>query len=226
MDWVAPGISTSCSRRRSWAGTGRPGAATGAGRVAAGGRGARVSIRRPRPSSSRSRVRTHAGGRRASLASSAPSASPPAFRRCGATGGSSDRRRSPTWRSFLRLHAHEIWACDCFTVQTLTFRTLYVCLFISHDRRRPMHWDVTAHPDRTVGLAAGDLSDAGEHRPAVPHPRSRPQRRWGLRTAGRQAWDPNGAHAGPGAPGAPRRPRRTRSRSGSCGRSGRSVSTT
>ena len=40
--------------------------------------------------------------------------------------------------------------------------------------------------DRTVGLAAGDPSDAGDHRPAVPHPRSRPQRRWGLRTAGRQ----------------------------------------
>ena len=53
---------------------------------------------------------------------------------------------SPTWRSFLRLHAHEIWAGDCFPVQTLTFRTLYVFLFISHDRRRIMHWDVTAHP--------------------------------------------------------------------------------
>ena len=28
----------------------------------------------------------------------------------------------------------------------MTFRTLYVFLFISHDRRRIMHWDVTAHP--------------------------------------------------------------------------------
>ena len=55
-------IARSCSRRRSGAGTGWPGAATGAGSVAAGGRGARVAIRRPRPSARRSRVRTHAGG--------------------------------------------------------------------------------------------------------------------------------------------------------------------
>ena len=27
---------------------------------------------------------------------------------------------SPTWRTFLRLHAPEIWAADFFTVQTLT----------------------------------------------------------------------------------------------------------
>ena len=53
---------------------------------------------------------------------------------------------SPTWRSFLRLPAHEIGAGDFFTVQTLTFRTLDVFLCISHDRRRPMPWDVTAHP--------------------------------------------------------------------------------
>ena len=74
----------------------------------------------------------------------------------------------------------------------------------------PLHQPCPAPPhalgrdgpsDRTVSLAAGDPSAAGEHRPAVPPPRSRPQRRWGLRTAGRQAWDPTGAPAGPGAPG-------------------------
>ena len=53
---------------------------------------------------------------------------------------------SPTWRSFLRLHAHAIWACDVFTVQTLPVRTRDVVLFISHDRRRSMHGDVPAHP--------------------------------------------------------------------------------
>ena len=53
---------------------------------------------------------------------------------------------SPTWRSFLRRHAHAIWACDVFTVQTLPVRTRDVVLFISHDRRRSMHGDVTAHP--------------------------------------------------------------------------------
>ena len=53
---------------------------------------------------------------------------------------------SPTWRAFLRLHAHAIWVGDVFTVQTLPVRTLDVVLFISHDRRRSMHGDVTAHP--------------------------------------------------------------------------------
>ena len=53
---------------------------------------------------------------------------------------------APTWRTFLRLHAPEIWAADFFTVQTLTFKTIYGFFLISHDRRRIMHWNVTAHP--------------------------------------------------------------------------------
>ena len=53
---------------------------------------------------------------------------------------------SPAWRTFLRLHAPEIWASDFFTVQTLAFRTLYVFVVISHERRRIEHWHVTAHP--------------------------------------------------------------------------------
>src|SRR5215207_5330942 len=35
------------------------------------------------------------------------------------------RPPSQTWRAFLRNHAQAIWAADLFTVQTLTFRTLY-----------------------------------------------------------------------------------------------------
>jgi putative transposase len=58
------------------------------------------------------------------------------------------RRRPPsqTWHTFLRNHAPQIWAADFFTVQTATFRTLYVFFFISHDRRRLVHLNVTAHP--------------------------------------------------------------------------------
>jgi hypothetical protein len=33
-----------------------------------------------------------------------------------------------------------------FIVQTLTFKTLYVLLFIAHDRRTLVHWNVTASP--------------------------------------------------------------------------------
>jgi hypothetical protein len=59
-----------------------------------------------------------------------------------------DRRHPPSqrWRTFLRNHAPHIWAADFFTVQTLTFQTLYVFFFITHDRRRLVHVNVTAHP--------------------------------------------------------------------------------
>jgi hypothetical protein len=53
---------------------------------------------------------------------------------------------SPSWRTFLHNHAPDIWAADFFTVQTLTFQTFYVSFLIGHDRRRIIHWNVTAHP--------------------------------------------------------------------------------
>ena len=57
------------------------------------------------------------------------------------------RPPSPRWRTFLRLHAGQIRATDLFTVQTLTFRTFYLLLVASHDRRRIEHWNVTRHPN-------------------------------------------------------------------------------
>jgi putative transposase len=56
------------------------------------------------------------------------------------------RPPSQRWQTFLRNHRPELWAADFFTVQTLTFRTLYVFFFISHARRRIEHVNVTAHP--------------------------------------------------------------------------------
>jgi transposase InsO family protein len=62
------------------------------------------------------------------------------------------RRRGParppsqTWRTFLRNHRPTLWACDLLTVQTLSFRTLYVPVFISHARRELVHANVTASP--------------------------------------------------------------------------------
>jgi transposase InsO family protein len=55
-------------------------------------------------------------------------------------------RPSQTWRTFLRNHAHAIWAADLLVVHTLTFKTLYVLLFIAHGRRELVHLAVTAHP--------------------------------------------------------------------------------
>jgi putative transposase len=56
------------------------------------------------------------------------------------------RPPSQTWRTFLANHAAQIWAADLFTVPTVTFRTLYVLFFITHDRRELVHCHVTAHP--------------------------------------------------------------------------------
>src|ERR671933_273235 len=62
------------------------------------------------------------------------------------------RRRGPaspssqTWRTFLTNHAHHLWAADLLTVQTLTFKTLHVLIFIAHDRRELVHVNVTANP--------------------------------------------------------------------------------
>src|SRR6266705_1391274 len=62
------------------------------------------------------------------------------------------RRRGPaspasqTWRTFLTNHAHHLWAADLLTVQTLTFKTLYVLVFIAHGRRELVHANVTANP--------------------------------------------------------------------------------
>jgi putative transposase len=59
------------------------------------------------------------------------------------------RAPSQTWGTFLRNHAHAIWAADLLTVQTLTFKTLYVLFFISHGRRELIHVAVTVHPTAT-----------------------------------------------------------------------------
>jgi hypothetical protein len=56
------------------------------------------------------------------------------------------RPPSQTWRTFLANHAHHIWAADLLTVPTLTFKTLYVLVFIAHGRRELVHVNATANP--------------------------------------------------------------------------------
>ena len=56
------------------------------------------------------------------------------------------RPPSQRWQTFLANHRKEIWAADFFTVPTALFQTLYVLFFVSHDRRRIEHINVTAHP--------------------------------------------------------------------------------
>jgi putative transposase len=59
------------------------------------------------------------------------------------------RRRKPpsqTWRVFLETHVKSLVSVDFFTVPTIRFQVLYVFLMLAHDRRRILHFNVTAHP--------------------------------------------------------------------------------
>jgi len=53
---------------------------------------------------------------------------------------------SQTWKTFIRNHMTEIVAIDFFTVPTATFRTIYVFLILSLDRRCIIHFNVTSNP--------------------------------------------------------------------------------
>jgi len=60
-----------------------------------------------------------------------------------------DRRSkppSPTWKAFLANHLSETAAIDYFVVPTATFRLLYVFVVLILDRRRVVHFNVTANP--------------------------------------------------------------------------------
>src|SRR3981189_2258861 len=59
------------------------------------------------------------------------------------------RKRKPpsqTWRTFLENHVKTMVSIDFFTVPTIRFQVLYVFLVLAHERRRIVHFNVTAHP--------------------------------------------------------------------------------
>jgi len=56
------------------------------------------------------------------------------------------RPPSQTWRTFLENHLKTMVSVDFFTVPTIRFQVLYVFLVLAHDRRRILHFNVTAHP--------------------------------------------------------------------------------
>ena len=53
---------------------------------------------------------------------------------------------SQTWRNFLKNHAKEIVSIDFIVVPTVRFTLLYVLVFLSVDRRRVVHFNITEHP--------------------------------------------------------------------------------
>src|SRR5580700_3117495 len=71
------------------------------------------------------------------------------------------RQRKPpsqTWRTFLDNHIQQLVSADFFTVPTIRFQVLYVFLVLAHERRRILHFHVTAHP--TAEWTAQQLREA------------------------------------------------------------------
>jgi transposase InsO family protein len=60
--------------------------------------------------------------------------------------GRPGRPPSTTWGTFVRMHLAGTLAIDFLTVPTATFRTLYVFVVLSLERRLLLHVNVTAHP--------------------------------------------------------------------------------
>jgi putative transposase len=56
------------------------------------------------------------------------------------------RPPSQSWRTFLTNHLASAASMDFFTVPTLTGRVLFVLIVLSHQRRRIVHVNITAHP--------------------------------------------------------------------------------
>jgi putative transposase len=68
------------------------------------------------------------------------------------------RPPSQTWRTFLENHLKTMVSVDFFTVPTIRFQILYVFWVLAHDRRRILHFNVTAHP--TAEWTAQQLREA------------------------------------------------------------------
>jgi transposase InsO family protein len=71
------------------------------------------------------------------------------------------RQRKPpsqTWRAFLNNHVHSLVSTDFFIVPTINFRVLFVFLVLAHQRRRLLHFNVTAHP--TAEWTAQQITEA------------------------------------------------------------------
>ena len=56
------------------------------------------------------------------------------------------RPPSQTWRTFLVNHVDGLASIDLFVVPTTNFRSLYAFIVLRHERRKVIHFNVTAHP--------------------------------------------------------------------------------
>jgi putative transposase len=73
-------------------------------------------------------------------------------------GARPPRRAGQNWATFLRNHAHDVWACDFLPVTDVLFRPVYAFFVIAHGSRRVVHVGVTRHP--TDAWVAQQLREA------------------------------------------------------------------
>jgi putative transposase len=66
--------------------------------------------------------------------------------------------RSQTWKTFLANHLGGMVSIDFFTVPTIGLRVLYVLVVLHHERRRVIHFNVTANP--TAAWAGQQIVEA------------------------------------------------------------------
>src|SRR6266571_3558008 len=65
---------------------------------------------------------------------------------------------SQTWKTFLNNHVCQLASVDFFTVHTVWFEILFVFIVLAHNRRRVVHFNVTAHP--TAAWTAPQMLEA------------------------------------------------------------------
>jgi len=58
----------------------------------------------------------------------------------------SPRGRGQKWSTFVRNHLLQTWACDWFTITTLTFKTVYAFVILDLSRREVVRVGVTTQP--------------------------------------------------------------------------------
>ena len=70
------------------------------------------------------------------------------------------RPRDPdqSWKTFLRNHMDCTASIDFLVVPTITFKVLYVLIVLSHERRRVVHFSITANP--TAEWTAQHMTEA------------------------------------------------------------------
>ena len=82
-------------------------------------------------------------------------------------------RGDQTWRTFIRNHAKEVWACDFLTQYTAFFAVVYVFVIMEIGSRRIVHVNVTTNPTLPWVKQQIREATAWDADSALPRPRQR-----------------------------------------------------